>query len=137
MAVLATVSGERVARFVSGRLGAFCPPFVCVGVERDGEIIGGVLINHFEHNDVHVSLAGSGWTKGFIKAVGEYVYQSLGYGRMTAVTESQKVADYAVRLGGVIEGRMRNHFGPGRDAMIIGILREEWVFAKATKFSRG
>src|SRR3546814_1712078 len=73
------IEGEAVARFVSDRLGfAVCPPYTTLGIEREGEIVGGVIFNCFEGASVHVTLAGTGWTRGFLRAVGGYVYQHLG-----------------------------------------------------------
>ncbi len=124
------VGGEQVARFVSERLGfGLCPPFTAVGIERDGKIVAGVIFNHFEGADVHFTAAGSGWTRGFLCAIGEYVFGQLGCARMTAITRSDDVATLAGRLGGQIEGRMRNHFGVGQDGLVIGILRHEWRYA--------
>jgi RimJ/RimL family protein N-acetyltransferase len=120
-------SDERVARFVSERLGfALCPPYTCMGIERDGEIVAGAVFNCFERHDVHVSLAGTGWTRGFVKAVGAYVFGQLGCLRMTATSEHDDVIEYARRLGGKVEGRLRDHFGEGRDGIVVGILRREW-----------
>jgi len=125
------VSDERCAAFISEKLGhAFCPPFTTMGIEREGKIIAAVLFNNFEGPDVAVSIAGTGWAYGFAKAVGRYVFQTLGCIRMTATTESEEVAGYACRLGGQIEGRMRNHFGYGRDGLIIGILKSDWTLEK-------
>ncbi|MBL4858974.1 MAG: hypothetical protein JKY36_07255 [Erythrobacter sp.] len=132
------VSDERVERFIAERLGtALCPPYTVAGLERDGEIVAAVLFNQFEGPNVHVSIAGTGWTRGFIKAVGEYVYGQLGCLRVTVTTEQEKVADYALRLGGQVEGRMRDYFGLGRDAWIIGILRSEWRFGSLPASEQG
>jgi hypothetical protein len=38
------------------------------------------------------------------------------------------VVKLAIRLGGVIEGTMRDHFGEGRDGVIVGILAREYRF---------
>lgn len=123
------VTDERVARFVSERLNAtFCPPYTVAGLERDGEIVAGVVFNQFEGPNVYVSAAGTGWTRGFIEAVGQYVFDQLGCLRMTVATEQEEVADYAERLGGVIEGRMRDYYGPGRNGILVGILRKDWKF---------
>jgi len=123
------VSDERAARFVSDALGVgFCPPYTAMGVERGGELVGGVVFNCFEAADLHISVAGTGWTRGFLQAVGHYVYTTLGYERMTVVTEGEDVARLAERLGGRVEGRLRSHFGPGRDAIVVGILRDEWKY---------
>lgn len=123
------VSDNRVAKFVSERLGfTLCPPWTCLGIERDGVITGGVIFHCFEGHGVHVTVAGSGWTKAFMKAVGEYVYAQLGCLRMTITTESQVVAGIAEKCGGVREGVLRSHFGPDRHAIIIGILRDEYRY---------
>jgi RimJ/RimL family protein N-acetyltransferase len=123
------VTDERVARFISDRMGvSFCPPYVAIGIERGEDIIGAALFNHFEAADIHVSIAGEGWTRGFIRAVGVYVYDQLRCERMTAITGDPKVIEYAERLGGKVEGVMRNHFGNGKDATIVGILRDEWRY---------
>lgn len=129
---------ERVARFLSERLGvALCPPYTVMGLERDGVIVAGVLFNQFEGASVHVSAAGSGWTRDFVRAVGAYVYDQLGCLRMTITTELDAVKSYALRLGGEVEGRMRDHFGEGRDAWIIGILRRDWKFGSLHEIKRG
>lgn len=123
------VTDERVAAFVSESLGfGFVPPYTSMGIEQDGAIVGGVLFNVFEGADVHISVAGRGWNRSFFRAVGAYVFGQLGYLRMTAITENTEVVRLAERLGGVIEGALRNHFGPGRDGFIVGILKEDWKF---------
>lgn len=125
------VTDDRVARFVAERIGKSpCPPFTVMGIERDGQIVGGCLFNQFEGADIHVSAAGKGWTLPFLRAVGEYVYRQLGCERLSLTTESEEVARYAERLGGKREGVLRSHFGRGRDAIIIGVLREEYAYLK-------
>lgn len=123
------VTDERVARFVSDATGqGFVPPYTCMGIEKDGDIIAGVLFNVFEGADVHVSVAGAGWSKGFLADVGHYVFGILKCERMTAITEQPRIIRIAERLGGQIEGRLRDHFGPGRDGYIVGILKHEYRF---------
>lgn len=121
------VADQRVARFVSERLGvSLCPPFTCMGLERAGAIVAGVVFNQFEGPNVHVTLAGSGWSRAFIREVGLYVFDRLGCGRMTVTTEQEAVAGYALRLGGRVEGRMRDYYGEGREGILVGILRADW-----------
>lgn len=125
------VTGEQVARFVGGQLQRpFCPPYTAIGIERGGEIVAGTVFNQFEGADVHVTVAGKrgAFTRAYIKAVGEYVFQQLGCIRMTIVSEQPEVIDIARRLGAQTEGRIRNHFGPGRDGTLLGILKEDWIF---------
>lgn len=123
------VTDERAARFIAERLGfAPCPPFSVMGIERDGEITGAVLFNQFEGAGVHVSAAGKGWTLPFMRALGDYVYRQLGCERMTLTTESEAVARYAERLGGKREGLLRSHFGAGMDGIVIGVLKDEYLY---------
>lgn len=123
------ITDERAARFVSQRLGlGLCPPFTCMGIERGGRIIAGVIVHCFEGASVHVTVAGTGWTRGFLKAVGAYVYTQLGCLRVTITTEREAVAQLAERLGGKREGVLRDQFGRGRDGIVIGILESEYRF---------
>tara|TARA_R100001143_G_C3357391_1_gene133302 strand:- start:1923 stop:2336 length:414 start_codon:yes stop_codon:yes gene_type:complete len=137
MAITLT-GGDHVAQFVSERLGAsLCPPFTALGLERDGVLTGGVVFNQFEGADVHASVAGTGWTRGFLRAVGHYVFEQLGCCRVTLTSEHRAVVKYACRLGGKVEGTLRDHYGPGRDAVIVGVLRREWKFGNDDLTKRG
>lgn len=123
------VTDNRVAAFIADGLKyPLCPPYSFMGWERDGKIVGAVLFNCFEGPNVHVGAVGTGWTLGFLKAVGDYVYRQLGCLRMTLTTESETVAGYAERLGGKREGVLRSHFGPGRDGIVLGILKNEYLY---------
>ena len=123
------VSDDRVAVFCSEKLGVlFHPPFRCLGIERDGEVVAGVIFNVFEDHDVHASVAGTGFTKGFLAECGHYVFSMLGRRRVTIITENPRVVRLAERLGGSIEGCLREHFGEGRDAFIVGILKDEYRY---------
>lgn len=126
---MAIVTDEKVAAFVARQLGVqLCPPFTCMGTERDGWIVNGVVFNCFEGPNVHVTIAGKHWNRELITSVGEYVFNQLGCLRMTVTTEQPAVVGYAIRLGGKQEGVLRDYYGHGRDGVIVGILREEWRF---------
>jgi RimJ/RimL family protein N-acetyltransferase len=123
------VTDDRVARFVGARVGTIIyPPFTAMGLERAGEIIGGIVFNCFTGRDIHISVAGSGWTRGFLQEAGRYVFGQLGCARVTLITEQAAVAALAHRLGGRTEGLLRDFFGPGRDGVLIGILREDYPY---------
>lgn len=123
------VTDERVARMVSGLVGRqFVAPYTAMGLEKDGEVIGGVVFNVFEGADLHVTVAGRGFSRGFLADVGEYVFRQLGCERMTVLTEQARIVRIAEKLGGEIEGLLRNHFGRGRDAFLVGILKDDWKF---------
>jgi RimJ/RimL family protein N-acetyltransferase len=121
------VTDDRVARFVGERVGAIiCPPFTCMGIEQDGEIVVGVIFNNFNGASIEISVAGSVWTRGFIKAVGDYVFGQLKCCRMQITTEQEKIARVSERMGGKREGVLRNKFGRGRDGIVLGILDTEY-----------
>lgn len=123
------VTDERVARFVSEQLGvSICPPFTCMGIERGGAIVGGVIFHCYEGPNVHITVAGKGWTPGFMRGVGKYVYGQLGCLRMTITTQSYSVAKLAQRMGGKVEGRLRDQFGEGIDGIVIGVLKREYKY---------
>lgn len=123
------VTDDRVARFVGERCGTIIyPPFTAMGIERNGEVTAGVVFNCFTGSDIAVTVAGGPFNRGFIVAVGRYVFGKLGCLRMSITTEKPEVIDIAQRLGAQTEGLKRNHFGKGRDGTILGILREDWNF---------
>ena len=123
------VTDKRVARFVGERCETIiCPPFTAMGIERDGEIKAGVVFNCYTGNDIAVTVAGGPFTRNFIVAVGKYVFDQVGCLRMSITTMKPEVIKIAHRLGAQTEGLKRNHFGKGRDATILGILREDWDF---------
>jgi len=125
------VDDDRVARFVGERVGSVIfPPFTAMGIERDGEIVAGAVFNCFTKTDVQVTIAGHGWTRGFLVEVGKYVFGALGCIRITVETEQVEVVRIAERLGGQIEGMKRNQFGPGRDAFIVGILAADYRYSQ-------
>lgn len=123
------MTDDRVARFVGAHINAIIyPPFTCMGIERDGQIIGGVVFNCFTGHDLEVTVAGTGWTRGFFKAVGEYVFRQLGCIRMQITTEQEAIARVSERMGGRREGVLRDKFGRGRDGIVIGVLEQEYRF---------
>jgi len=125
------VTDERVAQFLSQKVDkSFCPPYTVLGYERGGEIIVGALFNVFEKTDLHVSIAGNNFPMSFMKALGRYVFGQLCYDRCTVITEQATVVDLTERVGGAREGVLRNHFGKGRDGIIIGVLKEDYRFWK-------
>jgi RimJ/RimL family protein N-acetyltransferase len=121
------VIDDHVARFVGERCNTIIyPPFTAMGIERDGEIIGGVVFNCYTRFDIAVTVAGHGFTRRFVRAVGNYVFDQLGCLRLSITTEQDQVVDFAKRLGAQTEGRKRNHFGRDRHGIVLGILKEDW-----------
>lgn len=121
------VRGQKVVDFVYSAFNRKpVPPYVGIGTEIDGEIVNGCVLNVWTGNDAHVTIAGTKWTKGLLAVIHHYAYQSLGCIRLTVITEQTSIVRYAERLGGEVEGLLRNQFGPGRDGVLVGILKEDW-----------
>ncbi|MFT8541429.1 GNAT family N-acetyltransferase [Acetobacter sp.] len=140
--MLRTIStGEndpRLPAFLKDRLGVtFFPPFTVMGLEKDGQIIAAMLFNVYTGPDIHVTIAGSGWTRRLLREMGQYLFDILQVERFTAVTEKQNVIDFVERVGGKREGVLRNHFGRDRDGVIIGVLADEYRYRKHGEFAQG
>ncbi len=124
------VTDERVSEYVSRKYGShFVPPFTAMGIERDGVVVAGVVFNNMTARDIEVSVAGERgqFTLGFLRAVGRYVFGQLNCSRLSITTRQEIVCDIARRLGAQMEGVKRDHFGPGQDAMLLGILKKDWA----------
>jgi RimJ/RimL family protein N-acetyltransferase len=123
------VTDARVAAFVGDAVARkFAPPFSCLGLERNGQIVSGVVFNVYEGTDIHATIAGHVWTKGLLADVGDYAFNQLGCLRITALTEQTSIVRLAERLGGKVEGLLRDHFGKGRDGYIVGVLKDDYRF---------
>jgi RimJ/RimL family protein N-acetyltransferase len=105
---------------------------VGIGVAIDGEIIGGVIFDDWTGPNIEATVAGEprAWTRAFLRRLGAYAFEELGCIRVTIRTEQQAVCTYAERLGAMREGVMRSFYGPGRDAVVYGLLAQDWRLAR-------
>lgn len=123
------MTDDRVAQFITDETGErFVPPYTCMGIERDGKIVAGVVFNGYTGPAIEINVAGTGWDRGFMREVGRYVFGQLGCSRMGMTTEKDYVARLAMRLGARHEGTLCNQFGPGRDGQVYGCTKEEYRF---------
>lgn len=123
------VLGALVVEFVAAQTGQrFVPPLTAIGREVDGEIVAGIVFNCWTGIDIELSVAArhGGMSRALLRRAARYVFEEAGCSRASFTTESQEVVDLALRLGAQTEGRKRHLFGPGRDGVILGILREDW-----------
>lgn len=125
------VTGENVATYVAGKMGTqFYPPYTTIGVEKDGSVVAGIVFNGWTGPDVQLSIAAEpgAISRRFLSRVGSYITNELGCIRATCETEQPAVVKMVERMGGKVEGIKRNHFGEGRDATLVGVLKEDWKF---------
>lgn len=123
------MTGHQVGEWIAAKVGKpAIPPYEAIGYARDGSIIGGALFNHYTGDDVHVTVAGEprAWSRPFLRELAAYAFGQLKCARVTIITEKPEVLDLALRLGGQVEGRIRDKFGPGRNAALVGILASDW-----------
>ncbi|MBN8945226.1 MAG: GNAT family N-acetyltransferase [Rhizobiales bacterium] len=132
-------TGEPAVRWVAGRLGVSFPKgSTALALTLDGEMVGGAVFCGFTGRDIEVSVAASrtlAWPRGFLARVGAYVFGELGCARMTVLTRASNraVIRIAPRLGAISEGVKRNYFEDGADALLFGILKEDWPYGFDTE----
>ncbi len=107
--------------------------YAAIGIERDGELVGGVVYHENRGNDIQISCAASKahWlSQGSLRALFYYPFMQLKVDRMTAFTPSRSKGTrrFLSHLGFVQEGIMRQGF-KGDDCIIYGMLRDEckWI----------
>jgi RimJ/RimL family protein N-acetyltransferase len=123
------IEGEAVAAWVAGKIGRkFSAPYAAIGIEADGSILAGVVFNLWTGPNVHITGAGSprAWSRAFLRRLAVYGFEELGCVRATFTTENPDAVNFCRRLGAQQEGTMRNAYGPGRDGLIFGLLKEDW-----------
>jgi len=137
-------AGERVrvAAWVASRIRDMGTPplrdYEAIGVVRDGQLIGGVIYTEYREiapgcHDMRMHCAGDpGWlTRATLRAFFGYPFHQLGCIRVTATVAraNRRALDMNRRLGFVIEGCIRDGYGPGRDGLLLGMLRRDcrWI----------
>lgn len=125
-------TGEAALAWVAARLGVSFPSgTTALALARDGKIFGAAAFCGFTGRDIDVSVAAVhtlAWPRAFLARVGSYVFGELGCARMTVLTRAgnHRVLALAPRLGAVREGIKRNYYDDGADAVVFGILKEDW-----------
>lgn len=110
--------------------GAVWPDAAGYGFLDNGNLVGAVVFTEFTGRDVHVHVASqdSGWCqRRYLKFIAEYAFVHCGVHRASAITnETNEKAEKFCRMWGFKEeGRLREYFEDGRDAIVWGILKHE------------
>lgn len=128
------VSDQRIADYISAKTGIRPggSAFTTLGVILNGQIIGGVLFNHYTGFDIHMTVAGEAkaFTPIFYERVRAYVFGELGCTRISITTQQQSVVDLAKRLGAQTEGFKRDQYGPGKGGVMLGLLKSDWLMTR-------
>lgn len=110
---------------------AWNPDAVAIGVEKDGQIIGGVVLEGFTQCDVNLHMAGVGrWaTPELIVRVFHYAFVILRLRRVTALVRAKNANSLAIchKMGFTVEGVKRHAFVDD-DLIVLGMTREECRF---------
>ena len=120
-----------VAGWVSKKIGALIsPPFVAIGVTRDGTALcGGTVFHHWNGHNLEITLASDGAiTRGTLRAIYHYMFEQVDAGRVTARTRrsNKTMRDMLPRLGFQFEGVSRRYYGPNKadDAFVFVLFPE-------------
>lgn len=126
---------ERVAAWVAERAGCdhhAWAEFTTIGLERNGELVGGAVFESFTGTNANIHVAGSGayWmTRTFLFAVFDYAFNQLRLKRLTGYVEAAntRALDFDRKLGFVDEAVLKDA-APSGDVMILCMRREHCRF---------
>jgi len=131
---------ERVMKWVGERLDEtdFGPGSIAIGLERDGELIAGVVYNMYSKASICMNVAavpGKDWlSRSFLYATFAYPFVQLKCNRVTALVKMNNEISkkFVQSLGWKPEGCMRKASTDGQDMLVYGMLREEcrWIGVK-------
>lgn len=99
-----------------------------IGLEKDGELIAGVLYDHFNHRSIamHVAAVGKDWlNRDYLRACFRYPFIQLGVSKILGLVDSSN-ADarrFDEHLGFVVEAVVKDA-APHGDLLIYSMTRE-------------
>lgn len=121
----------QIAAWLGERVGmTFKPPYSTLASFRDGRIEAACVFQSWTDNDIEVSVAADHVPLALVRAAGRYVFGQLGCSRATFRTHERNMrAQQALaRLGALYEGRLRRYYTDGGDALVYGVLKEEYQY---------
>lgn len=105
-----------------------------IGMESDGELIGGVVFDNFRHGSIamHVASNGSNWlTRDFLRAVFGYCFIQMGVNKVIGLVDSTNLhaRKFDENLGFVLEAVIKDAAKDG-DILIYTMTRTQCRFLK-------
>jgi RimJ/RimL family protein N-acetyltransferase len=128
---------EVIAAWVGAQVGLeFKPPYsVLASIGAHDHIICGVVFHTWTGRDIELSVAASSIPRSLLKAIYSYTVDQLGCRRVTFRIRSSdlKTQESAQRLGAKWEGRIRRFYSDTEDAVILGILKEDFPYGLSSR----
>jgi RimJ/RimL family protein N-acetyltransferase len=127
---------EQVCQWVGERLDEddFGPGAKGIGLEKDGELIAGVVFNNYNKLNIYMHVAakqGTNWlTRQYLTCCFAYPFVQLGVNRVTGLVrvDNLPAQKFDEHLGFKREGLVRRACEDGTDMILYGMLREECRF---------
>lgn len=109
--------------------------FTAIGIQQDRKLIAGAVYSNYRDFDVEFTIASTSikWCqKGILSALLHYPFVQLGCVRMTSTIAADDIRTLrlAKGIGFEIEGLLKKGYDGKKDAIIIGIMKEQamrWV----------
>lgn len=126
---------ERIMLFVAQRVDEeFFRDYTALGLEKDGELVAGVLFTNYTKAGIVMHVASDGsrhWmTPAFLAAAFRYPFIQLGCRRVTGLVrlDNERAMHFDERLGFRREGVLRAGATDGCDMVLYGMLKSECRF---------
>jgi len=107
----------------------FKPPYSAMAsLDASGSIVAAFVFQNWTRHDIEMSVAAVSIPRTLLRAVYRYTVEQLGCRRVTFRIRSSdfKTQESAQRLGAKWEGRVRRFYSDSEDAVILGILKEDF-----------
>lgn len=124
----------RVLEFVKTRVGVpAMEGMKAVGLERDGQLVAGVLYEGFNGQSVWTHIAsqpGAPWTREFLRYIFEYPFNELGVQSIFGWVEAcnEKARRFDEKLGFEVDACLREAGPDGQDVLIYRMRRDQCRF---------
>lgn len=126
---------ERVMAFVAVRVDAETfKDYAAIGLEKDGELIAGVVFDHKSGANIMMHVASNGtrhWmTPAYMAACFRYAFVQENCNRITGIVRADNIAAqrFDEHLGFKREGLMRQACTDGTDLIVYGMLKDECLY---------
>lgn len=107
------------------------PPYsVLASIDAADRITAALIFQNWTGPDIEITVAADSIPRSLLVAGYRYAIQQCGCIRATFKTSvhNQPAIEAMKRLGAKLEGRQRSYYGDGSDALVFGILKEDFPY---------